>query len=52
MKYPKLEEPCKSCIGKCFRVEETTFVKDENCRYREKEIEWKQEEIWKKFGKI
>lgn len=37
MKYPKLEEPCKSCIGKCCRVEEPTFIKDENCRYREKE---------------
>ncbi len=34
VKYPPLEEPCKSCIGKCGRVEEPTFVKDENCRYR------------------
>lgn len=39
MKYPKLEEPCKSCIGKCGRVEEPTFVKDENCKYRRNPIE-------------
>ena len=48
MKYPKLEEPCLSCIYKCFRLEDPTFTKDENCRYREKKvefknIEWKQE---------
>lgn len=46
MKYKKLEEPCLSCIYKCFRVEDENFVKDENCIYREKE-NWKQEEIWK-----
>jgi hypothetical protein len=34
MKYPPLEEPCKSCIGKCGRVEEPTFLKDENCQYK------------------
>ena len=45
MKYPPLEEPCKSCIGKCGRVEEPSFIKDENCKYAEKEVEWKQERI-------
>lgn len=34
MKYPPLEEPCKSCIYKCGRVEEPSFIKDENCRYK------------------
>ncbi len=34
MKYPKLEEPCKSCLYKCGRVEDPNFIKDENCRYR------------------
>jgi len=46
MKYPPLQEPCKSCIGKCGRVEELNFISDKNCKYAEKE-EWKQEEIWK-----
>ena len=49
MKYKTLEEPCKSCLG-CMRLEDPTFKKDENCRYREKKvefknIEWKQERI-------
>ena len=39
MKYPPLQEPCKSCIYKCFRVEEPTFIK------AEKEDEIKQERI-------
>lgn len=39
MKYPPLEEPCKSCIGKCGRVEEPSFIKDENCKYKRKPIE-------------
>lgn len=53
MKYPKLEEPCKSCIGKCFRCEDINFIKDENCRYQRKpreeikEILGIQEKIWK-----
>lgn len=47
MKYPKLEEPCRSCIYKCFRVEDPRFISDKNCKYAEKE-NWKQEEIWKK----
>lgn len=34
MKYPPLQEPCKSCIYKCGRVEQVDFVRDENCRYR------------------
>ena len=34
MKYPPLEEPCKSCLG-CIRLEEPIFIKDENCKYRE-----------------
>lgn len=38
MKYKPLEEPCKSCILKCFRVEDPTFVKDENCKYRRNPI--------------
>ena len=38
MKYPKLEEPCKSCIGKCFRVEDENFIKDKNCKYRTNSI--------------
>lgn len=46
MKYPLLEEPCKSCIYKCFRVESPNFTGDKNCKYAEKE-NWKQEEIWK-----
>ncbi len=43
MKYPKLEEPCKSCLYKCFRVEDPTFVKDEKCKYNDKEkiVPWK-----------
>lgn len=45
MKYPKLEEPCKSCIYKCFRVENPNFISDKNCKYAEKEVEWKQERI-------
>ena len=42
MKYKPLEEPCKSCQYKCFRVEDPEFIKDENCKYRRnpiKEIE-------------
>ena len=38
MKYKPLKEPCKSCIFKCFRVEDPTFVKDENCKYRRNRI--------------
>jgi hypothetical protein len=41
MKYPKLQEPCLSCKFKCFRVESPYFVKDENCRYRERKVEFK-----------
>ena len=33
MKYPPLEEPCKSCLYMCFRVEEPTFTGDKNCKY-------------------
>lgn len=44
-KYPKLEEPCKSCLG-CQRLENPNFISDKNCKYAEK-VEWKQEEIWK-----
>lgn len=51
MKYPPLQEPCLSCIYKCFRVEDPTFISDKNCRYAKKnenkEINWKQEELWK-----
>lgn len=47
MKYPPLEEPCRSCYLKCGRVEQSSFIKDENCKYREKEIKHKQEDIWK-----
>jgi hypothetical protein len=47
MKYPKLEEPCRSCIYKCFRVENQKFISDKNCRWQEKENKLKQEEIWK-----
>lgn len=46
-KYPPLIEPCKSCIYKCFRVENSNFAGDKNCKYSEKEIKYKQEEIWK-----
>ncbi len=45
MKYPKLEEPCLSCIYKCGRVEDPNFTGDKNCKYQEKEIEWKQEQL-------
>ena len=38
MKYKPLKEPCRSCYLKCGRVEEPTFVKDENCKYRAKPI--------------
>jgi len=38
MKYPPLQEPCKSCIYKCGRVENPNFVKDEDCRYRREPI--------------
>ena len=34
MKRKPLESPCKECEFKCFRVEDESFVKDENCRYR------------------
>ena len=44
MKYPPLQEPCLSCIGKCGRVEEPSFISDKNCKYAEKE-NWKQERI-------
>lgn len=47
MKYPPLEEPCKSCYLKCGRVEDPTFVKDEKCKYAEKENKYEQEEVWK-----
>ena len=36
IKYKPLEEPCLSCIYKCFRVENVNFVRDKNCRYAEK----------------
>ena len=39
MKYPELQEPCKSCIYKCFRVEDPAFVADKNCKYAKKPIE-------------
>ena len=38
MKYPPLQEPCLSCIYKCFRVEDPTFISDKNCRYAKKNI--------------
>ena len=38
MKYPPLQEPCKSCYLKCFRVEDPNFIKDENCKYRSNPI--------------
>ena len=41
MKYPPLQEPCKN-VG---RVEEISFISDKNCKYAEKEVEWKQERI-------
>ena len=44
MKYPPLQEPCLSCIGKCGRVEDPSFTKDEKCKWNEK-VEWKQERI-------
>lgn len=46
MKYKPLEEPCKSCYLKCFRVEDPNFTKDDKCKWNEK-VKWKQEEIWK-----
>ena len=33
MKYPPLQEPCKSCLYKCFRVENPNFICDKNCKY-------------------
>ena len=53
VKYKTLEEPCLSCIYKCFRVEDPNFTADKNCKYAEKprekfeEILGIQEEIWK-----
>ena len=44
MKYPKLEEPCKSCLG-CQRLEDINFIADKNCKYAEKEVELRQERI-------
>lgn len=43
MKYPELQEPCKSCLG-CMRLEDIRFTGDKNCRWQEKK-EWKQEKI-------
>lgn len=40
MKYKKLEPPCDKCLG-CTRLEDPTFTRDENCRYREKKVEFK-----------
>ena len=37
MKYPKLEEPCRSCLG-CQRLEDINFIKDENCKYAQSPI--------------
>ena len=39
MKYPPLQEPCKSCELKCFRVENPYFIKDENCKYKNNPIQ-------------
>lgn len=51
MKYPTLEEPCKSCLYKCFRVENPNFIADKNCKWNKKEqikeIAGVQERIWK-----
>ena len=44
MKYPKLEEPCPSCLG-CQRLEDINFIADKNCKYAEKENNYKQEKI-------
>ena len=33
MKYPPLQEPCKSCIYKCGRVAEPSFICDKTCIY-------------------
>lgn len=46
MKYKPLIEPCKSCLG-CQRLEDINFIGDKNCKYAEKEIKYKQEELWK-----
>lgn len=43
-KYKPLEEPCKKCLG-CQRLENPNFTGDKNCKYAEKEVEWKQERI-------
>ncbi len=37
MKYPELEEPCKSCLG-CTRLEDINFTGDKNCKYKEDPI--------------
>ena len=37
MKYPKLDEPCKSCLG-CQRLEDINFTGDKNCKYKENPI--------------
>jgi len=37
MKYPKLEEPCKSCLG-CQRLEDVNFKGDKNCEYAKTSI--------------
>lgn len=44
MKYPKLIGVCKDCLG-CQRLENLNFTGDKNCKYAEKEVEWKQERI-------
>ena len=44
MKCKPLIEPCKSCLG-CQRLENPNFISDKNCKYAEKEVEWKQERI-------
>lgn len=45
MKYPKLEEPCHSCIYKCGRVEDINFIKDENCKYAQSPIKQIKEKL-------
>ena len=40
MKYPPLQEPCRSCLG-CMRLENPNFIADKNCRYRDRKIESK-----------
>ena len=37
MKYLKLIEPCKSCLG-CQRLEDINFIGDKNCKYAQNSI--------------